>query len=105
MIALPTAMKGSQIDIGISSSSINSHLVVAPARHPHPFFLYAAPAHASLPRIQGFPVRGHTHLEPRDGSAAAAEAPANCHALHHVLPPHGGRTPNSWGSNGIRCRT
>src|SRR6266576_5566610 len=105
MIALPTAMKGSQIDIGISSSSINSHLAVMPTRHLHPFFLPAAPAPASLRRIQGFPVRGHTHPEPTDGSATVCEPLTNCRVQLHEPEQLAARTPSSLGSTGTHCRT
>src|SRR4249919_4132110 len=105
MIALPTAMKWSQIDIGISSSSINSHLVVMPARHLHPFFLPAAPAHASLRRIQGFPVRGHTHPEPTDGSATVCEPPTSCRVQLREPEQLAARTPSSLDSSGTHCRT
>src|SRR5215208_1465798 len=101
MIALPKAMKGSQIDSGISVNiSINSHLVVVPAQHSQPFLLRAALGHASLRRIQGFPVRGHTHPGPTGDSAAAVEPPTNCHVWLRVPRQPGARTPNSSGNSG-----
>src|SRR5687768_8428152 len=101
MIALPNAMKGSQIDSGISVSiSIKSHLVVAPAQHPHPFLLRATLAHAPLRRIQGFPVRGHTHPGTRGDSAAAVGPPTSCHVRLRVPRQLGARTPNSSGNSG-----
>src|SRR6186997_3418531 len=103
MIALPTAIKGSHIDIGISSSSISSHLVATPARRRHPLFLLVVPAPASLRRIQGFPVRGRTHPPPMDGSAAAVATQANCPERLHVPQPLEARTPSSWGNSGTRC--
>src|SRR4029450_13302718 len=103
MIALPTAMKGSHIDSGISvSSSINSHLVVAPTQHRHPFLLRARPVLSSLLQIQGFQVRGHTHPGPRGDSAPPVERPANCHVQPHALRPPAARTPNNSGNSGTR---